>query len=123
MNLTLGRSASHSKTRLQNRLVAQAVLHVLDYQLVSNSEKGCAFFVEAFSKVHLIFERQFSFGMATDFVEHSTEIKQVAYLVVGTTNTQVSYTGAHFCGPGALLRVLNSCSPSLARLFLGRNSL
>src|SRR6266480_3453523 len=99
MNLTLRRSASRSKTRFQNRIVAQAVIRVLNYQLVSNSEKGCAFFVETFSKVHLIFERQFSFGMATDFVEHSAEIKQVADLVVGTTNTQLSHTGAHFRGP------------------------
>src|ERR1700758_35303 len=117
MNLSRGRSASHSKTRLQNRLVAEAVIHVIDYQLVSNPEKGYAFFVETFSKVHLIFERQFSFGMATDFVEHSAEIKQVADLVVGATNTQVSHAGAHFCGPGDLIQVLNSCSPSLARLF------
>src|ERR1700746_2060504 len=99
INLTLGRSVSHSKTRLQNRLVAETVIHVIDYQLVSNPEKGYAFFVETFSKVHLIFERQFSFGMATDFVEHSAEIKQVADLVVGTTNTQLSHTAAHFWGP------------------------
>ena len=34
--------------------------------------------------------------MATDLVQHSAEIKQAAHLVVGTTNTEVSHTGAHF---------------------------
>jgi hypothetical protein len=38
--------------------------------------------------------------MASDFVEHSAEIKQVADFVVGTTHTQLSHMGAHFCGPG-----------------------
>jgi hypothetical protein len=60
--------------------------------------------------------------MATDFVQHSAEIKQVAHLVVGTTNTQVSHTGAHFYGPLDLLQVINSYSPTLARLFFSRNS-
>ena len=96
INLTLGRSMSHPKTRLQNCRVAEAVVHVLDYQLVSNPEKGCAFFVKTFSKVHFIFERQFSFVMATDFVQHSAKIKQAAHLVVGTTKTHVSHTTAHF---------------------------
>src|SRR5437879_10130090 len=103
MNLILGRSASRSETRFQNRLVAEAVIQVIDYQLISNSEKGYAFFVETFSQVHLIFERQFSFGMATDFVEHSTEIKQVADLVVWTPNTQLSHTASHFCWPSGYI--------------------
>src|SRR5437660_12895222 len=95
MNLILGRSASRSETRFQNRLVAEAVIQVIDYQLLSNSEKGYAFFVESFSQVDLIFERQFSVGMDTDFVEHSTDIKQVADLVVWTLNTPLSLSAAH----------------------------
>src|SRR5436190_6967275 len=96
INLTLGWSMSHSKTRLQNCRVAEAMVHVLDYQLVSNSEKGCAFFVKTSSKIHFIFERQFSSVMATDFIQHSAEIKQAAHLVVGTTKTHVSQTTPHF---------------------------
>src|SRR5213595_842871 len=37
--------------------------------------------------------------MATDFVQHSAEIKQAAHLVVGTTKTQVSHTTVHFHEP------------------------
>src|SRR2546430_16294640 len=55
--------------------------------------------------------------MATDFVQHSAEIKQAAHLVVGTTKTQVSHTTAHFHKPPDLLQVINSSSQTLARLF------
>src|SRR5438270_11109209 len=54
--------------------------------------------------------------MATDFVQHSAEIKQAAHLVVGTTKTQVSHTTAHFHKPPDLLQVINSSSQTLARL-------
>ena len=91
INLTLGRSMSHPKTRLQNCRVVEAVVHVLDYQLDSTLEKGCAFFVKTFSEVHFIFNGGSPFVVATDFVQHLGRQKgSPAYLVVGTTNTDVS---------------------------------
>jgi hypothetical protein len=58
--------------------------------------------------------------MATNFVEHSAKIKQVAYLVVGTANTQVFHTGAHFCGSGMYCEFLTAIHQALQDFFSGK---
>jgi hypothetical protein len=117
VNLVFGRPVSHGKTRLQNRSIRQAIVHVLDYQTVFSSEKDCAFFVETFSKVLLVRCGQFPSGVASNFVEQPAEIKQAAYFIVGTTKTQVSHRGVHLTNFLDLLQVIDSYSQPIARLF------
>src|SRR5262249_14723253 len=60
--------------------------------------------------------------MTADFVQHSTEIDQAAYLVVWTTKTRVSDTGAHPHEPPEIQsKVINSYLQRIARLFFIRN--
>jgi hypothetical protein len=55
--------------------------------------------------------------VASNFVEHPAEVKQAAYLIVGTAKTQVSHGGVHLTNFLDLLQVIDSYSQPLARLF------
>jgi hypothetical protein len=55
--------------------------------------------------------------MASNFVEHPAKVKQAAYLIVGTTKTQVSHGGVHLTNFLDLLQVIDSYSQPIARLF------
>ena len=94
MNLFFGRLPSGAETPLQDFVVRTALLHPFDQLIVIHPQQLGAVPIETFAEVRLIIRRQFTFGVTPNFIQHPTEINQVAHFSRGTAEAKISHESA-----------------------------